>query len=105
MDGCCGCGPGTAYFGSVDGAVPVPGPVPGDTGRRIAVQALLRTDTGDRPGEPLLSVDDGRLSWLEVAWWSDDKVTLAEAARRSNAAGPNAARPERHRAGWLKSTS
>lgn len=80
VGGRCGCGCGTADFEPVEGADPAE-PVPGEAGLRIAVQALLFTEGGECPGELLVFVRDGYLAWLEVAWWSDDTVTLAEAAR------------------------
>ncbi|WP_436888511.1 hypothetical protein [Nocardiopsis dassonvillei] len=81
----CGCGCGTAHFEPVGGTAPAE-PVPGEAGLRIAVQALLYDGDGGCPGELLVFVRDGRLAWVEVAWWSDDTVTMAEAARMLRAA-------------------
>ncbi|MGQ4270652.1 hypothetical protein [Nocardiopsis changdeensis] len=82
----CGCGCGTADLEAVEGVAPAE-PVPGEAGLRIAVQALLYEGDGGCPGEVLVFVRDGRLAWVEVAWWSDATVTLAEAARMLRARG------------------
>ncbi|MEU6389096.1 hypothetical protein [Streptomyces sp. NPDC046939] len=73
----CTCGCGTAYFelstGDITSAPTGPGTV-------VAAEAQLLTDAGECPGEILVFVQDGRLSWLEVCSWSDDiEVTLTAA--------------------------
>ncbi|MEW5351538.1 hypothetical protein [Streptomyces sp. 16-176A] len=75
----CECGCGTAYFGldaeAVEPAATGPGTV-------VAADVQLFTETGECPGEVLVFVEDGYLSWLEVSSWSDDvKVNLAAARR------------------------
>lgn len=73
----CACGCGTAYFALDTGEVE-----PAPTGPRtvVAAEAQLVTETGECPGEVLVFVQGGYLSWLEVCSWSDDiEVTLASA--------------------------
>ncbi|MYX94774.1 hypothetical protein GT045_08090 [Streptomyces sp. SID486] len=75
----CTCGCGTAYFAlDTDKVVPAPtGP-----GTVAAADVQLLTGTGECPGEVLVFVQGGYLSWLEVCSWSDDvEVTLAAARR------------------------
>ncbi|MEW1906161.1 MULTISPECIES: hypothetical protein [unclassified Streptomyces] len=48
----------------------------------MAVEAQLVTEAGECPGEVLVFMQGGYLSWLEVCSWSDDiEVTLAVARR------------------------
>ncbi|GAA4075611.1 MULTISPECIES: hypothetical protein [Streptomyces] len=75
----CPCGCGTAYFeldaDSVEPAATGPGTV-------VAVDVPLVTETGECPGEVLVFVQGGYLSWLEVCSWSDDVEVDLAAARR-----------------------
>ncbi|MFF8772461.1 hypothetical protein [Kitasatospora sp. NPDC015120] len=75
----CRCGCGTAYFEVDTAAVES---APSGPGTVVAVEAQIHTEDGDCPGEVLVFVQAGYLSWLEVCSWSDTtEVTLALARR------------------------
>ncbi|WP_409471804.1 hypothetical protein [Streptomyces sp. HC307] len=73
----CTCGCGTAYFELDTSEVE---PVATRPGTVVAAEAQLFTETGECPGEVLVFMQGGYLSWLEVCSWSDDiDITLAAA--------------------------
>ncbi|MDY0814710.1 hypothetical protein [Kitasatospora purpeofusca] len=75
----CTCGCGTTYF-ELDAASVQPAPSGPST--VVAADAQIYTENGDCPGEVLVFVEAGYLSWLEVCSWSDDtEVTPALAQR------------------------
>ncbi|MCQ9129648.1 MULTISPECIES: hypothetical protein [Streptomyces] len=65
----CSCGCGTAFFDVRTDDVE---PAPTGPGTVVAAEAQFVTAAGECPGEVLVFVQGGYLSWLEVCSWSDD---------------------------------
>lgn len=73
----CTCGCGTVCFELATSEVE---PAPIGPGTVVAADVQLFTETGECPGEVLVFVQSGYLSWLEVCSWGDDiEVNLAAA--------------------------
>ncbi|MEU3556083.1 hypothetical protein [Streptomyces fragilis] len=76
----CTCGCGSAYFQLDTETVER---APTGPGTAIAAEARFVMEDGTCPGEVLVFVQDGHLSWLEVCTWSDDtEVSLATTLHR-----------------------
>lgn len=74
----CGCGCLTVNFGHDDRAPAAHHPDP-DAFRAsggIVAEAGIVTADGEFPGEILLFVRDGYLSWLEFCTWGDENLTV-----------------------------